>query len=79
MSTPGVGTIPDAWEAEVRASALKRAEEEKARKNKPRVPCPASAKDTCMCGMDVNHDAWDAGHTPVSMWDYYGCTEEEPE
>jgi hypothetical protein len=25
----------------------------------------------CMCGSSVDHDAWEAGHTPVDAGDYY--------
>lgn len=27
--------------------------------------------DCCMCGSPMDHSAWDAGHTPVSMRDYH--------
>ena len=40
------------------------------------VKCPGWTKDTCMCGGDIDHSPWE-GHSPVSMWDYHECTEEE--
>jgi hypothetical protein len=60
----GVGTIYDAWEPEVRAHKI--------------VKCPGLAKTTCMCGADMDNHPYD-NHSPVSMWDYYECEEEEPD
>lgn len=40
-------------------------------------PCPAWAKDVCMCGDYVDAHNMGSGHSPVSQWDYYNCECEE--
>lgn len=36
------------------------------------------AKEHCMCGLPIDHSAWE-GHTPVSMYDYYRQQDQERE